>query len=105
MVTDVMHYLNFVMMVFFAFGLCFEIPVIQMVLAAVGIADLQKLKRWRRYAIVGACVVAPAVIPPDITSILLLGIPTYFLFEIGIITVRVLVKPRSALDAAAQASG
>lgn len=58
MVTDVMHYLNFVMMVFFAFGLCFEIPVSQMVLAAVGIVDLQKLKRRRRYAIVGACVVA-----------------------------------------------
>ncbi|MGH8114615.1 MAG: twin-arginine translocase subunit TatC [Rhodanobacteraceae bacterium] len=104
MMTDITHYLDFVMMVFFAFGLCFEIPVIQVILAAVGVVNLQRLKSWRRYAIVVAAAVAAAVTPPDITSMLLLLIPMTLLYELGIIAVRVLVKPRSAEDAAGQTS-
>ena len=102
MMTDITHYLDFVMMVFFAFGLCFEIPVIQVILAAVGIVNLQRLKSWRRYAVVVAAAVAAAITPPDITSMLLLLVPMVILYELGIVAVRVLVKPKAAPDTAAQ---
>ncbi len=104
MMTDITHYLDFVMLVFFAFGLCFEIPVIQVILAAVGVVTVAKLKSWRRYAIVAAAAVAAVITPPDITSMLLLLIPMTLLYELGIVAVRVLVKPKPAGDAAGQAS-
>jgi sec-independent protein translocase protein TatC len=94
MMTDITHYLDFVMMVFFAFGLCFEIPVAVVILAAVGIVDLAKLRSARRYAIVGAFAVSAVVTPPDITSMVMLAIPMCLLYELGLIAVRVLVKPR-----------
>jgi sec-independent protein translocase protein TatC len=94
MMTDITHYLDFVMMVFFAFGLCFEIPVAVVILAAVGIVDLAKLRGARRYAIVGAFAVSAIVTPPDITSMVMLAIPMCLLYEAGLIAVRVLVKPR-----------
>jgi sec-independent protein translocase protein TatC len=104
MMTDITHYLDFVVMVFFAFGLCFEIPVVQVILAAMGLVTVQKLKSWRRYAIVVAAAVAAAITPPDITSMLLLLIPMVILYELGIVAVRVLVKPRPAPDGAEQTS-
>lgn len=104
MMTDITHYLDFVMMVFFAFGLCFEIPVIEVIVAATGFVSLQQLKSWRRYAVVGAAVVAAAITPPDITSMLMLLIPMVILYELGIIAVRFLVKPKPAADTAGQAS-
>ena len=94
MMTDITHYLDFVMMVFFAFGLCFEIPVAVVILAAVGIVDLPKLRSARRYAIVGAFAVSAIVTPPDITSMVMLAIPMCLLYELGLVAVRVLVKPR-----------
>ena len=94
MMTDITHYLDFVMMVFFAFGLCFEIPVAVVILAAVGVVDLEKLRSARRYAIVGAFAVSAIVTPPDITSMVMLAIPMCLLYEAGLIAVRVLVKPR-----------
>jgi sec-independent protein translocase protein TatC len=103
MMTDITHYLDFVMLVFFAFGLCFEIPVVQVILAAVGVVDIQKLKSWRRYAIVAAAAVAAVITPPDITSMLLLLIPMVVLYELGILAVRVLVRPKPARNEAGQA--
>src|SRR5690242_15961932 len=94
MMTDITHYLDFVMMVFFAFGLCFEIPVAVVILAAVGIVDLAKLRSARRYAIVGAFAVSAVVTPPDITSMVMLAIPMCLLYELGLLAVRVLVRPR-----------
>jgi len=94
MMTDITHYLDFVMMVFFAFGLCFEIPVAVVILAAVGIVDLPKLRSARRYAIVGAFAVSAIVTPPDITSMVMLAIPMCLLYEAGLLAVRVLIKPR-----------
>jgi sec-independent protein translocase protein TatC len=103
MMTDITHYLDFVMMVFFAFGLCFEIPVIEVILAAMGVVSLQRLRSWRRYAIVCAAALAAAVTPPDITSMVMLLVPMVLLYELGIVAVRLLVKPGPA-DAADQAS-
>ena len=97
MMTDITHYLDFVMLMFFAFGLCFEVPVAVVVLAAVGIVDLDKLRKGRRYAIVGAFAISAVVTPPDITSMIMLAIPMCLLYELGIVAVRWLL-PKKAAD-------
>src|SRR5579875_704210 len=102
MMTDITHYLDFVMMVFFAFGLCFEIPVIEVILAATGLVSLQKLKSWWRYWIVVAAAIAAAITPPDITSMCLLMIPMIALYALGIVAVKFLVRPKPAPDVAGQ---
>jgi sec-independent protein translocase protein TatC len=66
------------------------------VLAAVGIVDLDKLRKGRRYAIVGAFAIAAVVTPPDITSMIMLAIPMCLLYEIGILAVRWLLPPNAA---------
>jgi len=94
MMTDITHYLDFVMLMFFAFGLCFEVPVAVVILAAVGVVDLPKLRGARRYAIVGAFAVAALVTPPDITSMVMLAIPMCLLYELGLLAVRWLIPAR-----------
>ena len=96
MMTDITHYLDFVMLMFFAFGLCFEVPVAVVILAAVGLVDLAKLRSGRRYAIVGAFAVAALITPPDITSMILLAIPMCLLYELGIVAVRWLLPKKAA---------
>jgi len=91
MMTDITHYLDFVMLMFLAFGLCFEVPVAVVILAAVGVVDVAKLRSGRRYAIVGAFAVAALITPPDITSMIMLAIPMCLLYELGILAVRWLV--------------
>jgi sec-independent protein translocase protein TatC len=93
MMTDVEHYLDFVMLMFFAFGLCFEVPVAVVILAAVGMVDLGKLRKGRRYAMVGAFAIAAVVTPPDLTSMIMLAIPMCLLYEVGLLAVRWLLKP------------
>jgi sec-independent protein translocase protein TatC len=95
MMTDISQYLDFVMLMFFAFGLCFEVPVAVVVLAAIGVVDLERLRSSRRYAICGAFAIAAVITPPDITSMMLLGIPMCLLYELGVLAVRWLVKPGS----------
>jgi sec-independent protein translocase protein TatC len=97
MMTDITHYLDFVMLMFFAFGLCFEVPVAVVILAAVGLVDIDKLRNARRYAIVGAFAVAALITPPDITSMIMLAIPMCLLYELGILAVRWLL-PKKATD-------
>lgn len=94
MMTDITHYLDFVMLMFFAFGLCFEVPVAVVVLAAIGVVNLDTLRSGRRYAIVGAFAIAAVVTPPDFTSMFMLGIPMCLLYELGVLAVRWLLKPQ-----------
>jgi sec-independent protein translocase protein TatC len=96
MMTDITHYLDFVMLMFFAFGLCFEVPVAVVILAAVGVVDLDKLRKGRRYALVGAFAIAAVVTPPDITSMIMLAIPMCLLYELGVLAVRWLLKPAAS---------
>ncbi len=96
MMTDITHYLDFVMLMFFAFGLCFEVPVAVVILAATGIVNLASLRSGRRYAIVGAFAISALITPPDITSMIMLAIPMCFLYELGILAVRWLIKPETA---------
>ncbi|MDR1996260.1 twin-arginine translocase subunit TatC [Azonexus sp.] len=90
---DIEAYLSFVMTMFIAFGLAFEVPVALVVLVKLGVVDVAKLKEWRPYFIVGAFVVAAIVTPPDVVSQLALAIPMCLLYEIGILAAR-FVSPR-----------
>jgi sec-independent protein translocase protein TatC len=96
MMTDITHYLDFVTLMFFAFGLCFEVPVAVVILAAIGVVNLEQLRNGRRYAIVGAFTIAAFITPPDITSMIMLAIPMCLLYELGLLAVRWLIKPTEA---------
>ncbi len=86
------EYLSLVMRLIFAFGLCFELPVIMTLLARVGIASSKGMKEKRKYAIVGAFVAAAILTPPDVISQIGLALPTLLLYEISIIAVRFVEK-------------
>ena len=105
---DIEAYLNFVLTMFVAFGVTFEVPIVVIVLVAFNIVSLEKLKEWRSYVIVGAFVIAAVVTPPDVLSQLLLAIPMCILYEVGLLCARFVVKPqtRAQADAAvAEAAG
>jgi sec-independent protein translocase protein TatC len=93
MMTDITHYLDFVMLMFFAFGLCFEVPVAVVILAAIGVVDAEKLSKGRSYAIVGAFAISAFITPPDMISMVMLAIPMCLLYELGLLAVRFLLKP------------
>jgi sec-independent protein translocase protein TatC len=99
---DIEAYFGFVMGMFLAFGLTFEVPIIVVLLARFGIADVQKLKQARPYVIVGAFIIAAVFTPPDVLSQLLLAIPLCLLYELGIFLARFVVKPKGADETAAQ---
>ncbi len=81
---DIGNYLDFVITMCLAFGVCFEVPVVQMVLVRTGIVSVEKLKAVRPYMVVGAFVLAAIVTPPDIVSQLALAIPMCLLYELGL---------------------
>ena len=89
---DIEAYLSFVITMFIAFGLAFEVPVALLVLVKIGVLNVQKLKEWRSYFIVFAFVIAAVITPPDVVSQLALAIPMCLLYEIGIFFARFLEK-------------
>jgi sec-independent protein translocase protein TatC len=97
---DIDSYLSFVLTMFLAFGLTFEVPVVVVVLVYFGIVSVAKLREWRPYMIVGAFGIAAVVTPPDPTSMLMLAVPLWLLYEAGII-VASFIKPRSESTAKA----
>ncbi len=90
---DIEAYLSFVMSMFMAFGLTFEVPVALVVLVKLNVVTVEKLKEWRSYFIVGAFVVAAIVTPPDVVSQLALAIPMCLLYELGILAARLVSRP------------
>jgi sec-independent protein translocase protein TatC len=90
---DIEAYLSFVMTMFLAFGITFEVPVAVVLLVKAGIVDVKKLSSARGYVIVGAFVIAAVVTPPDVVSQFLLAVPLCLLFEIGLICARMISKP------------
>jgi sec-independent protein translocase protein TatC len=92
---DIEAYLNFVITMFLAFGITFEIPLAQVVLVRAGVLTVEKLKDIRSYVIVGAFVVAAIITPPDALSQLLLAIPMCLLYEAGIIGARLFGRSRT----------
>lgn len=89
---DIEQYLSFVMTMFIAFGLTFEVPVAVILLVKTGVVTIAKLVEARPYVIVGAFIVAAVVTPPDVVSQLLLAIPMCLLYELGIVIARLTTK-------------
>ncbi|MDE2400143.1 MAG: twin-arginine translocase subunit TatC [Burkholderiales bacterium] len=92
---DIEAYLSFVLNMFLAFGATFEVPVVLVILARMGIVSVQKLKDFRRYFIVLAFVIAAVVTPPDVVSQLALAIPMCLLYELGIWAAQMTERPKT----------
>jgi sec-independent protein translocase protein TatC len=82
--TDINNYLDFVLTLFFAFGVAFEVPIATIVLVSMGVVEPEKLKGMRPYVIVGAFVVGMFLTPPDVFSQTFLALPVWLLFEAGL---------------------
>ena len=93
---DIEAYLDFVLSMFLAFGMAFEVPIVVVVLARMGLVSIEKLKNFRSYFIVLAFVVAAVVTPPDVVSQLALAIPMILLYEIGIWSAQIFIKHTQA---------
>ncbi|MCR9185222.1 MAG: twin-arginine translocase subunit TatC [Halieaceae bacterium] len=99
--TDINSYLNFVLKLFFAFGISFEIPIAVVIMISAGITTPEDLARKRPYVIVGCFVFGMLLTPPDVISQALLAVPMWCLFELGIVFGRI-IKRRSAAAADAE---
>ncbi|KJF97984.1 Sec-independent protein translocase subunit TatC [Photobacterium leiognathi] len=96
--TDIANYLDFVLALFMAFGIAFEIPVAIILLCWTGATDPESLRSKRPYIIVGAFVVGMLLTPPDIVSQTLLAVPMCLLFEVGLFFSRFYVRDNDELD-------
>ena len=88
MMTDINAYLDFVLVIFLAFGISFELPVALVILVMLGWVTPKQLSEWRGYAIVGIFIVGAVVTPPGVISRLLLAIPMCLLYEAGIVAAK-----------------
>jgi sec-independent protein translocase protein TatC len=93
---DIEAYFNFVLGMFLAFGLAFEVPVVVVVLVMAGIVNVEQLREWRGYVLLGIAVVSAVVTPPDVVSMLSLMVPMYLLYEVGIVVAHFVVRKAPA---------
>lgn len=91
--TDISKYLDFVLTLFMAFGITFEVPVVVVLMVKMGFVTVQKLKDFRPYMIVGAFVIGAIFTPPDIISQFMLAVPLWLLYELGIVISKLISKP------------
>ncbi|MGR3913605.1 MAG: twin-arginine translocase subunit TatC [Gammaproteobacteria bacterium] len=103
--TDINAYLSFVIKLFFAFGVAFEVPVATLLLIRMGVTTAEKLKTKRPYIIIGAFVMGMLLTPPDIFSQTLLAIPVWLLFEAGLLCAKYLLPKHTGLEAGGGANG
>ena len=94
--TDISKYLDFVITLFLAFGITFEVPIATIILVATGVTTIDKLKKIRAYVVVGAFALGMLLTPPDIISQTLLALPMWALFEVGLLMARLLLPHRQA---------
>ena len=94
--TDITNYLDFVLLLFFAFGVAFEMPVATVLLAATGLVKLETMTKNRGYVILGIFVVAAFLTPPDALSQTAMALPMWFLYEIGIVLSRIMLREKLA---------
>ncbi len=92
MMTDINAYLDFVLVIFLAFGASFELPVALVILVLLGWVTPAQLREWRGYAVVGIFIVAAVITPPDVVSQLLLAVPMVALYEAGILAASALKR-------------
>jgi sec-independent protein translocase protein TatC len=102
--TDISRYLDFVIVIFLAFGVAFEVPIVTVVLVSMGVITPQALAKKRPYVIVGAFVIGMVLTPPDIISQSLLALPMWLLFELGLLSSRIMLRRRRAFEAAQEAA-
>ncbi len=93
--TDIGRYLDFVLALFFGFGLAFEVPIATIILVAIGITTPKKLAQKRPYVIVGAFIIGMLLTPPDVISQVLLALPMWVLFEAGLIASMIMFRDRN----------
>lgn len=96
--TDIGRYLDFVLKIFIAFGVAFEVPIVTLVLVKMGVTTPQQLGSKRPYVIVAAFIVGMLLTPPDVVSQILLAIPVWILFELGLVLSRAMVNNKDAED-------
>jgi sec-independent protein translocase protein TatC len=92
--TDISKYLDFVITLFLAFGITFEVPIATIILVATGMTTIDQLKKMRAYILVGAFALGMLLTPPDVISQTLLALPMWLLFEIGILMSWILLPHR-----------
>ena len=100
MMTDIANYLDFVLLLFMAFGIAFEMPVAVVLLVVTGLVKLDVLTRNRGYVILGIFIIAAFLTPPDAISQSFMAVPMYLLYELGIVFARLASKRRAAKPAA-----
>ena len=96
--TDIASYLDFVLVLFFAFGIAFEVPIATVVLVWSGLTSVETLAKNRAYVFLGAFVVGMLITPPDIISQTLLAVPVYLLYECGILLSKILTNKKEGAD-------
>ena len=96
--TDIGRYLDFVLALFFGFGLAFEVPIATIILVAIGVTTPKKLAEKRPYIIVGAFIIGMLLTPPDVISQVLLALPMWVLFEAGLIASKMIFSDREFDD-------
>ena len=94
--TDISRYLDFVLKMFFAFGVAFEVPIATVLLVLTGTVTPEKLSGMRPYIVVGAFVIGMLLTPPDVISQTLLAVPMWLLFEVGLLCSRIMLRRRKA---------
>jgi sec-independent protein translocase protein TatC len=97
--TDIGKYLDFVITLFLAFGLTFEVPIVVVALAMMGMVDVQQFKEARPYVIVGAFVIGAIFTPPDVISQIMLAVPLWLLYELGVFIAAWLLRNKPAPEA------
>lgn len=97
MMTDITKYLDFVLKMFFAFGMAFEVPIATILVISTGMTTADKLAEKRPYIIVVAFIAGMLLTPPDVVSQMLLAIPMWILFEFGLIFSRILMRKKTRL--------
>ena len=101
---DIEAYLDFVITMFIAFGVAFEVPIVVIILARMGIVTIVQLKSFRSYFVVGAAAVAGLVTPPDPVSMIALLVPMYLLYEVGILAAQIFIKHTKAPEEGVEAA-
>src|SRR5918995_3944081 len=94
--TDMSNYLDFVVLLFFAFGIAFEMPVATVLLAATGLVRVETMAKNRGYVLLGIFVIAAFLTPPDALSQTAMAVPMWLLYEVGIVLSRILLRERLA---------
>jgi len=102
--TDISKYLDFVITLFLAFGVTFEVPIATIILVATGVVTVKKLTEYRAYVLVGAFALGMLLTPPDVISQTLLALPMWLLFELGLVMARFLLPERVDSSEDSQAS-